>query len=288
MTTASGSERMLGAGEGDVPSSPKVAIATSRSIEAVLLVSWAILTGAALWLVDATWMVANLLLLGAPLALLLVRSAQAKAMIRWSFVAKYVLFITVFFNYLCVTYEAWAGPTLFPTIAKVNLEQVTWTALVIALTLAVNEHFFSRPAPLPPSRMTRPILSAIFFAGFAIALVPALRGGFESYTYLKIGLLLYPVVFFLVAVVVRPALREVVLTGVVMGLFNLGFELLALHNGFWTFPGEYIGKVEVLGYAFPVEEMVFLVCLCSAGVVATYALYKNWKSMSTPAEAEVR
>lgn len=34
---------------------------------------------------------------------------------------------------------------------------------------------------------------------------------------------------------------------------------------------------------FPVEELLFLVCLCSPAVAATYALYKNWKSM-LPAE----
>jgi len=249
-----------------------------KLVDASFLVAWTVAVGSILWLLDATWMIANGLLLAAPLAYILLRAPQVETMIRWSFVARFVLFITVFFDYLCVKYEAWAGSSLVPTVDGVNLEQVTWTALIIPLTLAVNEYFFSRPGSEPPSTVTRPILMAYFFSGFVMALVPPLHGWLADYTYLKVGLLLYPTIFALVAIVIPSVLREVFLTGLVMAVFNFGFELLALNNGFWTFPGTYIGKVEIFGYAFPTEEFVFLVCLCSAGVVATYLLYKNWKS----------
>ncbi len=253
-----------------------------KLLDASVLVLWTLVIGATLWLLDVTWMIANGLLMAAPLAYILWRAPQVRPMIRWSFVARFVLFTTVLFDYLCVKYEAWSGPSLFPTVAGVNLEQVMWTILIIPLTLAVNEYFFSRQGSEPPSRITRPILMTYFFSGLAIALLPPFHGWLEDYTYLKIGLLLYPIVFVLVAVVIPSVLREVFLTGLVMAAFNFGFELLALHNGFWTFPGRYIGKVEIFGYVFPTEELIFLVCLCSAGVVATYALYKNWKGMASP------
>jgi len=255
---------------------------TRKLVDATVLVTWSVAVGAILWLAEATWMIANVLLMVAPLVYILLRAPQVRTMIRWKFVLRFVLFITVFFDYLCVKYEAWGGPSLFPTVAGVNLEQVTWTALIILLALAVNEYFFSRQGAEPPSTVTRPILMAYFFTGLVIALVPPFNAWLADYTYLKIGLLLYPVMFVLVAIVIPSVLREVLLTGFVMSVFMLGFELLALHNGFWTFPGEYVGEVEILGYAFPVEEFVFMVCLCPAGVVATYALYKNWKSMATP------
>lgn len=264
-------------------------LVSPKLFDALLLTSWVVVLCWVLWLVDATWMIANVLLLTAPLTYILARSARVRAMIRWSFVVKYVLFVTVFFDYLCVRYGAWSGPTLFPKgPGGVNLEQITWTFLIIGLTLAVNEHFFSRQTISPPSSFTRPILSGLFFAGFVVALVPLLRGWLATYTYLKIGLALYPVVFVLVLIVNRPAMREVILTGVVMGAFNLAFELLALHNGFWTFPGVYVGMVEVFGYPFPTEELVFLVCLCSPAVVAAYALYKNWKPVLPPEAVAAR
>ncbi len=256
-----------------------------KLVDASFLVIWVLAVGAGLWLVDAAWMIANVLLMAVPLAYILLRAPQVRMMIRWKFVARFVLFITVFFDYLCVKYDAWAGPSMFPTIAGVNLEQITWAAFLIPLTIAVNEYFFSRQSSEPPSTVTRPILMTYFFAGFAIALIPPLHGWLADYTYIKIGLLLYPIMFILAATVIPSVLREVLFTGLVMFMFNLGFEILALHGGFWTFPGEYIGEVTILGYSFPTEEFIFMLCFCSAGVVATYALYKNWKSMASPFHA---
>jgi hypothetical protein len=253
-----------------------------KLVDASVLIIWVVAVGAILWSVDAAWMIANVLLMAVPLAYILLRAPQVRTMIRWKFVARFVLFITVFFDYLCVKYEAWAGPSLFPTIGGVNLEQITWAAFLIPLTIAVNEYFFSRQGSEPPSTVTRPVLMTYFFVGFVIALVPPLHAWLASYTYIKIGLLLYPVMFALSAVFIPSVLREVFLTGLVMAIFNLGFELLALHGGFWTFPGEYVGEVTIFGYTFPTEEFIFMVCFCSAGVVATYALYKNWKSMASP------
>lgn len=253
-----------------------------KLVDATLLITWVVAVGTTLWLLDAAWIVANVLLMAVPLAYILLRAPEVREMIRWKFVARFVLFITVFFDYLCVKYDAWSGPSLFPTIGGVNLEQITWAAFLIPLTIAVNEYFFSRQGSEPPSTVTRPILMTYFFAGFAIALVPPLHYWLVDYTYLKIGLILYPIMFILVSLFIPTVLREVLLTGLVMAVFNLGFELLALHGGYWTFPGEYVSEVTILGYSFPTEEFIFMVCFCSAGVVATYALYKNWKSMVSP------
>ena len=72
---------------------------------------------------------------------------------------------------------------------------------------------------------------------------------------------------------------SLLLTGMVTGIVCLVWEIIGLRNGFWHFPGTYIGHVSVLGYVFPVEEFVFLVLLSGPSVVATYSLYKNWKSL---------
>lgn len=251
-------------------------------MDAFVLVAWSAAAGSLLWALDATWMTANVLLLGVPLAYVLLRAPEVRPMIRWRFVGRFLVFVIVFFNYLCVKYEAWAGPTQFPTVGGANLEQVTWTALIIPLTMSVNEYFFSRQGWEPPSTITRPILIAIIVFGLTVALVPPLQGWLVNYTYIKIGLILYLPIFILAAVMIPGVFREVFLTGLVMAVFNFGYELLALHNGFWTFPGEYVGTVEMFGFAFPTEELAFMVCFGSAGIVATYALYKNWKSMISP------
>lgn len=137
----------------------------TKLIDAALLICWVGTVGAVLWITDAPWMVANALVLGLPLTYILARSGRARMMIRWTFVVKYVLFVTVFFDYLCVRYRAWSGATIFPwsLAGGVNVEQVTWTILLIPLTIAVNEHFFSRPCKAPQRRFTRRVLGRPIF-----------------------------------------------------------------------------------------------------------------------------
>lgn len=251
----------------------------AKVLDALVLIAWCVSVGSILWFVDAPWLVANLLLMAVPLAYILIRAPQVRRMMRWRFLAKYTALIVVFFDYLCVKYGVWGGPSLLPRVAGVTIEHVTWTVLIIPLPIAVNEYFFTRQKLTPPSTFTKPIIRGLLVIGLVIAILPPLHGWLSNYTYLKIGLMLYPIVFLLVAVAVPSALREVFLTGVVMGLFNFGLELLALHHGYWTFPGTYVGKVRIFAATFPVEELTFYILLCSAGVVATFALYKNWKSI---------
>jgi hypothetical protein len=78
--------------------------------------------------------------------------------------------------------------------------------------------------------------------------------------------------------------RQALAIAVIFTPFVLGFELLALHHGYWSFPGEYVAEVAVLGQRFPLEELVFFVVLSAPAVVALYAVYKNWKGLPVSAE----
>jgi hypothetical protein len=247
---------------------------------AIALIAWSATSIALAWLVRMPWIGANLLILGAPLGYLLARSAEVRARLRPSFILRYVVFVVIFFDYLCVRYGGWGGPSSFPLLpGGINVEQVMWTALFIPLVLAMNETFFVSAHAAPQRRYPRAILSAMFFGGLLVALVPMLHPLVAGDVYLKIGLMLYPLVFTLAFLVDRAVWRELVRIAVVFGIFNLAFELLALHVGYWTFQGRYVAMVTVAGYRFPLEELVFLVLLCAPAVVAAYSLYKNWKGL---------
>jgi hypothetical protein len=241
--------------------------------------AWWIASIGVCWLTGVPWIVANVLVLGVPLAYLLHRSAGVRAALRWTFVGKYVAFVTVFFNYLCVRFGGWGGDSVLPTVAGVNVEQVSWTFLFIALAIACNEAFFVGPGARRTRRYPRTILTIMFFGGFVIALTPPLRELMSGHVYLKVGIGLYPIALLLALTVNVRVIPELVRIMVLFGALNLPFELLALEHDYWTFPGEYIGWVDIAGYRFPVEELVFLVLLCAPAVVATYSLYKNWKGL---------
>jgi hypothetical protein len=256
--------------------------AVGTRTDLALVVAWWAASIVVCWVAAVPWIVANPLILGVPLVYLLYRHAALRRRVRWTFIAKYVVFVSVFFDYLCVRYGGWGGSSSLPTLpGGVNVEQIVWTGLIIPLAIVVNEAFFATNRPAALRRYPRTILSVMFFAGFAFALVPPLRGVFEDYVYLKIGLCLYPIVFGLALTVNVAVWRELLIAIGVFGAFNLAFELLALQLGYWTFDGVYVGFVDVAGYRFPVEELVFLVLLCAPAVIATYSLYKNWKGLAS-------
>ena len=233
------------------------------------------------WLFRLNWAVANFLLLLLPAGYLIARSPRARHVISAVFVTKFVLFTVVFFNYLCKRFGGWDGPTAFPfDLQGVLIEEILWMGFYIPFVLTINEHFFASNDVGKPRRIVRTLISIMFFAGFVAVLVPQLRAFFSTYTYLKVGLVLYPPVFVMAIAVNRRIVRELLLTGLVAGVVCLVWEIIGLRNGFWHFPGTYVGHVGIVGYVFPVEELVFLILLSGPSVVATYSLYKNWKSIN--------
>jgi hypothetical protein len=252
----------------------------SKGMAATVLIAWSILSMLVAWLARIPWIVANPLILGVPLGFLLSQFAEVRARLRLSFIVRYVVFVVVFFDYLCVRYGGWGGDSSLPSLpGGISVEQVMWTALFIPLVLATNEAFFVRASVAARRGYTRPILMGLFFSGFAVALVPPLHPLVSDYVYLKIGLILYLPVFALAFLVDRAIWREALKIAAVFGIFNLAFELLALHLNYWTFEGRYAAMVTVGGYRFPVEELTFLVLLCAPAVVVTYSIYKNWKGL---------
>jgi len=50
-------------------------------------------------------------------------------------------------------------------------------------------------------------------------------------------------------------------------------ELVALKTEGWIFPGEYIGRVEIFGLAFPLEELFFWMMFYAATIVSYYEFF---------------
>jgi len=196
-----------------------------------------------------------------------------------AFILRYVLFGIAFFDYLGIRYDAWSSPSDFPLLpGDVPLEHVMWCGFMIVLILAVNQHFFSTSVTVPPAPRNRLIVKAVMFGGLVVALLPPAHPLIADYVYLKIGLFLYPVVLFLALRTNRALARELALTLMVFVPFNLAFEVLAIHNGYWSFSGVYLGWVAFAGQRFPIEELVFTVLLLAPAIVATHALRANWRA----------
>ena len=92
------------------------------------------------------------------------------------------------------------------------------------------------------------------------------------YAYLLLGLCaIMPLIFLIMK---KPALiNKFVMVSVFFFFLYLTFELTSLKLGHWSFPGQYIGRVELLGVTFPLEELFFWILLSSSAVMSYYELY---------------
>jgi hypothetical protein len=237
---------------------------------------------AVVWVLALPWLAANLVLLGLPLAYGWARSRQARPRVRAKFTMLLVAFGVFVFEYLCERYGAWSGTTALPFRfpGGVSLEEITWIALFVPLVLLTNEQLHGRRPLARPRPFARPLLKAGFYVGLVFVLVPALHAPLATHTYLKVGLVLQLPVIAAAVAIDRGVVGELLVTGLLAGSYNLAFEVLALRHGYWNFPGgpgSYVGWVTILGARFPAEELLCMVVLGAPSIVATYAIYKNYK-----------
>lgn len=92
------------------------------------------------------------------------------------------------------------------------------------------------------------------------------------YTYLWLGFLAFiPLAYISLK---RPRLFPKFLEVVPFFAFlYLAFEIIALKLGLWSFSGEYIGQVTLLGVSFPFEEFFFWIISSSAVAASYHELY---------------
>jgi hypothetical protein len=251
-------------------------------VDAAAFAAIVIIAMGACWTLSASFLIAEFAIYGSSLAYLWVRSAAVRDVLEARFLVKATLFCAIFYTYVGVRYEGWTGPSAFPLVFGVPVEQALWGALVIPLSIAVNQRFFAIRKEKPPLPYTRVLVYLLFTLGLAVALLPQLRGVMDGFVYLKIGLILYPPIFILALKLERAFWRELFLTGIVFLCVHLGFEMLAMQYGYWEFGGEYVGWINVFNNPLPVEEVLLIIALSSPCVVAVHALRCNWKGIARP------
>jgi hypothetical protein len=229
----------------------------------------------------ASFLAAELLVYAPPLVYLVARSEVVRGSLDLRFLAKATVFCAIFYTYVGVRYNGWTSPSALPRPLGVPVEQALWGAMVIPLSVAVNQRFFAKRRDGRPLARSRTLVYSLFLIGLAIAVIPPLRSLMDGFVYLKIGLIIYPLVFALAFRLGRSIWLEIVLTGLVFFIVHTGFELLAMRRDYWGFRGDYVGWVSLFHERIPLEELVFILALSSPCVVAVNALRCNWKQIPT-------
>ncbi len=228
-------------------------------------------------LFDLSFFGANLVMLGVPTAVILIRTPGLITRLHPVFCALLLVFSCAFFGELNERFGGWYVPSIFTTrIGHLAVEEIEFAILFISCMLLSYERFarcVDAPSVRIRSRRAGVGLVALFFVGVACAAVPALQRYFVGLVYLK-TCVFFTTASLALAVYDRPVfLREFV------RLLLLGIpvvtvmELVGLRQGYWSFPGRYVGQVGWSWFVFPLEELVFFILLCWPVAAAVHSVF---------------
>lgn len=185
-----------------------------------------------------------------------------------------------FFLDLIQTYnQAWFVPDerlLFPwrILNVVPFDDFLGFLFMTLITVMVYEHFLDDEKNRKISKNINYILLPSLLV--LIATVALFLTNPESLTishvYLKGGLaaIMFPVAMSFY----RPKLIPKFIAISALSFFGwFAGEIMVLKTNGWTFPGEYIGNVHILGVTFPWEELIFWMVFYSATIVAYYEFF---------------
>lgn len=115
-------------------------------------------------------------------------------------------------------------------------------------------------------------VTVLFFIKPSLLVIP------YFYTWVSVIFVVSSLVWFLMR---QPKfLKRFTIQGVYFFFVLLLFEVVALQVGQWTFPGKhFIGWINLFGYSFPFEELVFWMILATPSLLAYYEFFADDKKL---------
>ncbi len=161
---------------------------------------------------------------------------------------------------------------LFPRLilGVVHLDELVWFFFWVLFAVVFYEYFVENDRGWRISHHVRTAIAFGVLSGLAVVAAFFIKPEIlrPQYAYLLLGsAALLP---FLFATVRRPRLllKFAAITPFFF-LVYLGFDLLALYKGWWSFSGNYIGGISAFGHFLPLEELVIWIFLGS-GILTSY------------------
>lgn len=213
-----------------------------------------------------------------PTVFLLLRQPKQLKRLGASVVAGMVVAFTA--DFLAEFNGAWSwapeGQLMFSDklFGLIPADVLIWYFFWIMFTVVYYEHFFENDKSKNISHRFK--LALTFFLTILALVVAAFYVNKEvlrfQYAYLLVAVFGSLPFFYLIFR--KPYLVSKLLKAGIFNIFLfLSFELTALKLDQWRFPGEYIGKVSLLGLQFPFEEFVFWILLGTPIILSYYELY---------------
>jgi hypothetical protein len=170
--------------------------------------------------------------------------------------------------------------TVFPfylqTIGVTPLGDILWGFLIPFSIIVFYEHFFDHHKKHVAAHKRTYVF--VIFGAVLISLVSLvlefshLESSAKPFAYfivglisvLPLGLLFYEK---------HSLLHKIIYVGIFFAYLNTLFEIVAIANNYWVFSGHYILGVNLGGYLFPVEELIFWILPSAVVFVILYELF---------------
>ncbi len=151
------------------------------------------------------------------------------------------------------------------------LDIFVWDVLMVTFTLIFYQHFFKDKTDYKVSPRIKYFIPALILVLILVLLYKPIFSFFiNSYAYLG----LFAIIPALILVIRRSWLvRNTIYASSFFFFFYLGIELIGLHNQQWIFPGNYIAKISLIGYRFPLEELFFWMIFYVPSLIGCYELF---------------
>lgn len=174
--------------------------------------------------------------------------------------------------------QVWLYEPAFPffNLNGLPMEAIAWYVMWSGFAICVYSVFFDRRRTKVERRENLKHHAPFLLLGatvFTLTMLLAILNAelfIVEHPYLVFGI----PVFFLPLLVVfylrRHVFNEIYRAALFLSIFALVYEVIGLHVGWWTFPGNFITTIPIGAVSVPLEEIILWVSLGSLSVLAWY------------------
>ncbi len=250
--------------------------AKSKKVDIVVLLSLLVVAPTLSLLIKADLLTSIIFFYGLPALWLSARCFRAVKRAAIVSLLGTAIFIAV--DYIATIEGGWVVSTIFQyrPLGILAIENSLFFFLGAYTVIMFYEYFDEKSHHFHKTKLKLLfLLSAVILTVFFIILYtnPEILIIKYSYLWILIFFLLIPDLF--IFITHKKWVSKFLKANLYMIGLNLPFEIVALHLGQWSFPGHFIGWVQILNYRFPVEEFIFYILAAGMTILVWYEFFAD-------------
>jgi len=205
---------------------------------------------------------------------------------NWSIFKKTFLFsliisipMVMVFDYIGTLSKAWLEivSSGIRILGVVPIETFFWAFCVAYFSIAFYEYFFDKDKIKTVfskniKYLIFILITLVLIFGLVFIVDKEILVVNYFYTYFAIGVFVIPP---LITIIKYPRLmQKIIYQGLYFLILSIIYEITALYSGQWTFPGQYVGFVQIFRFSFPLEEFLWL-AFCVPSIIAIYEIFAD-------------